>query len=81
MATNNDDAPTYAQADSVRRLGEHLEAIADSSVRAFVERILARVEELKTQDRQGRQGVQPSDQKAGGEVIFTLSGSNENPKL
>lgn len=53
--TNNLNKPLLeAEADSVRRLGEHLELIADPAVRAFVERVKARVGQLRAEEAEGK---------------------------
>ena len=55
MATNNDDAPTLEeQARSLARLGVHAESINDPALRAFVERVVARVAQLKAQEVEGQ---------------------------
>ena len=49
MPENNDaNAPTKEEvAESISRLAEHVEQIQDPALRAFVERIMGRVEALK----------------------------------
>lgn len=72
--TNNLNKPLLeAEADSVRRLGEHLELIADPAVRAFVERVKARVGQLRAEEAEGKG-------KEGAEVMIIKSGNDVRAK-
>ena len=80
----NNEIPTLEeQAAAVMRLSENSQGIGDPSIRAFIGRIEKRISELREQgqEKQGRQGERPSGLKDGDEIIFTLSGSNEDKKL